>query len=73
MCKLREYRKASVELCRNCGGRGYVTERIYTEETGYPVMTGQGTCPCPVCNGAGRVWKVNAGTVQIVPFNGQKE
>lgn len=24
MCKTREYRKATVELCRNCGGRGYV-------------------------------------------------
>lgn len=73
MCKTREYRKANVELCRNCGGRGYVTESYYEENGAYPIEAGRSTKPCPVCDGMGRVWKVNAGTVQIEPFNGQKE
>ena len=31
MEKTREYRKTTVELCRNCGGRGYVTEDHFFE------------------------------------------
>lgn len=70
MCKTREYRKETVELCRNCGGRGYVYDDVLYAASG-PVDIS--TRRCPVCDGQGRVWKVNAGTVQIEPFNGQKE
>ncbi len=70
MCKTREYRKATVELCRNCGGRGYVTEEA-VDVNGR--LLRQHTTPCPICDGRGRVWKVNAGTVQIEPFDGQTE
>lgn len=68
MCKTREYRKATVELCRNCGGRGYLNERIF-RACGIQDVTVR----CPVCDGRGRVWKVNEGTVKIEPFNGQSE
>lgn len=69
MNKTREYRRSAVELCRNCSGRGYVCESDHggTQMTGTPVV------PCPVCDGRGRVWKVNEGTVRIEPFEGQKE
>jgi len=26
---------------------------------------------CPVCDGAGRVWKIRKGTVEIEPYHGQ--
>lgn len=68
MCKTREYRKATVELCRNCGGRGQVYGDIMFAASG---PAGVSTVCCPICQGVGRVWKVNEGTVRIEPFAGQ--
>lgn len=74
MEKTRKYRKTTVELCRNCGGRGYVTEdHFFEHEDGSSQKVGHTTCPCPVCDGRGRVWKVNEGSVKIEPFAGQTE
>ena len=67
MCKTREYRKAPVELCRHCGGRGYVHDPGFCGDKLMEVSV----VSCPVCDGRGRVWKVNAGTVKIEPFTGQ--
>ena len=69
MNKTREYRKSTVELCRNCGGRGYT----YETDHGGTRMASMPVVPCPVCDGRGRVWKVNEGTVRIEPFEGQTE
>lgn len=74
MEKTRVYRKTTVELCRNCGGRGYVTEdHVFEHEDGSSQKVGHTTCPYPVCDGRGRVWKVNEGSVKIEPFAGQTE
>lgn len=74
MGKMREYRRTTVELCRNCGGRGYVTEEhVFGHEDGSSQKAGRSTRPCPVCDGRGRVWKVNEGTVRIAPFEGQTD
>lgn len=70
MNKKREYRKATVELCRNCCGRGYVYNDILYAAAD---PAGVSTMKCPICDGRGRVWKVNEGTVQIEPFAGQRE
>lgn len=51
MCKTREYRKATVELCRNCGGRGYVHDSGFCGDRLMEVSV----VPCPVCDGRGRV------------------
>lgn len=69
MKKKREYRKVSIELCRNCSGRGYVFE---CDPNGKK-LNGASLVPCQVCDGRGRIWKVNAGTVQIEPYEGQQE
>lgn len=68
MCKTREYRKATVELCRNCGGRGQVSGDVLYTASG---SAGVSSVCCPICKGFGRVWKVNEGTVRIEPFTGQ--
>lgn len=74
MEKIREYRKATVELCRNCSGRGYVTEDYdFEHEDVLSQTVVHTTHPCPVCEGRGRVWKVNAGTVKIEPFEDQTD
>ena len=50
MEKIREYRKATVELCRNCSGRGYVTEDYDFEHEDVLLQTVVHTThPCPVC------------------------
>lgn len=74
MGKMREYRRTTVELCRNCGGRGYVAEEYVSgpEDGSWP-KAGRSPRPCPVCDGRGRVWKVNEGSVKIEPFAGQTE
>lgn len=66
--KQKEYRKAIIDLCRNCYGSGTVDVDQFDKGE----FIGRKTGKCPVCEGAGRVWKVNAGTVTIEPYTGQK-
>lgn len=69
MQKKREYRWATVEICRNCKGCGFLKD----ERNGVGRFVVCVKTPCPVCDGHGRVWKVNEGTVTIEPFDGQSE
>ena len=44
MEKTREYRRTTVELCRNCGGRGYVAEEyVFGHEDGSSPKAGRST------------------------------
>ncbi len=63
MYKTRKHFKETIELCRNCGGRGLVSEPKYRENS-----ISQQTVLCPVCAGHGRIWKVIESTVRIGPF-----
>lgn len=46
MEKTREYRRTTVELCRNCGGRGYVAEEyVFGHEDGSSPKAGRSTVP----------------------------
>ena len=64
MCKTRKHFKETIELCRNCGGRGIVSEPRY--RAGGIIKK---TVICPVCEGHGRIWKVIEGTVRIGPYH----
>ena len=68
MCKTRKHFKKTIELCRNCGGRGQVSYDVLYTASG---PAGVSSVCCPICKGFGRVWKVNEGTVRIEPFTGQ--
>ena len=57
--KKRNFDYVKIELCRQCGGTGYLEPAA--ESAIVPV--------CPVCNGSGRVKKRTAGSVTIEAYD----
>lgn len=55
--KTTTYNYSRICQCRNCEGRGTVNHPL----TGEPRT-------CPMCEGSGKVKKVNSGTVTVEPY-----
>lgn len=60
MKKVREVKKSSIEICRNCLGSGTVAEKAGGEMQ-----------ECPVCLGSGKVKRLLNITITIMPYHGE--
>lgn len=61
MNKVREVKRGSVEICRNCQGSGTVVGNA----------GGDSVQQCPVCLGSGRVKRMLNITITIVPYTSE--
>ena len=60
MEKQKDFCYDTVEICRNCQGRGTVEIN--------PVFGTKKTEICPICEGTGRVLKHVEGNITVVPY-----
>lgn len=65
MKKIRQYKFDTIEICRNCGGKGVVA----IEKKGlFPSLRGTGVTECDVCDGTGRVTVTKDVTITVESY-----
>lgn len=68
MEKVRQYEYKEIEICRNCGGAGYVTPKVEGNFLLRRLQCPERKVTCDVCDGSGRVEKTKSITIKVKPY-----
>lgn len=68
MEKVRQYGFEKIEICRNCGGTGYVIPKVEGNFLLRRMQSPERRITCDVCEGSGRVKKNTEITITVKSY-----